>query len=217
MAESGGSGSTTDEARQRSQEVAQQGQQKASEYTEEGRQRAKSQINARKEQAAGQLDGVVSALRRTGEQLREQDQGSIGQYADRAADGAEQFSGFLRDRDADQLIGEVEDFARQRPVVFLGGAFVVGLLGARFLKSSAGQSDVPGGSSGGNGDEPREIEGGSRTIEGESSYGEGSYEDIRAGAGDAPEYNVPTYEPRSYEAEDSEGETRVRRRVGPEE
>jgi hypothetical protein len=73
--------------------------------------------------------------------LREQDQDPIGQYADRAAEQVERFSGFLRERDADQLIGEAENLARRQPAVFLGGAFALGVLGARFLKaSSSGQA-----------------------------------------------------------------------------
>lgn len=126
---------------QRSKEVTRQGQQKASEYAEKGQEQAKSQIAQRKGEAAGQIEGIANALRQTGEQLHEQDQGSVGGYAEQAADRAERFSGYLRDRDADQLVGDVEDFARQRPAVFLGGAFLLGAAAARFLKSSAGQRE----------------------------------------------------------------------------
>ena len=122
-------------------EVARQGREKASEYAGKGREQAESQIATRKDQAAGQVEGVANALRRTGEQLHEQDQGSVGRYAEQAAEQAERFSDYLRDRDADQLLGDVEDFARERPAVFLGGAFLLGAAAARFLKSSAGQRE----------------------------------------------------------------------------
>lgn len=35
------------------------------------------------------------------------------------------------------LAREAQDLARRRPVLFIGSAFALGLLGARFLKSSA--------------------------------------------------------------------------------
>jgi hypothetical protein len=35
----------------------------------------------------------------------------------------------------------VEDFARRNPAVFLGGAFALGLVGARFIKSSGHRAE----------------------------------------------------------------------------
>jgi hypothetical protein len=40
-------------------------------------------------------------------------------------------------RDADELIGTMEDFARRQPVAFLGGAVAAGFGFARFMRSSA--------------------------------------------------------------------------------
>ena len=160
-------GSTKEQAKQQSREVAQRAQQQASEVAEQGSRRAKSQIATQKERAAGQLEGVAQALHQTGQQLREQDQGSMGRYADQAADQVERFSGFLRESDANELIGEAESLARSRPAVFLGGAFVLGVAAARFLKSSSSSSSSSGGAAGGG-----------------SSYGVGSYSAGR-GASDA--------------------------------
>lgn len=54
----------------------------------------------------------------------------------------------MRERDANELIGEAENLARSRPAVFLGGAFVLGVAAARFLKSSSsGQTGASGGGS----------------------------------------------------------------------
>ena len=102
--------------------------------------KAKGQISTQKERASGELQGIARALQSTGEQLREQDQDSIGQYADQAAEQVERFSNYLSEKDSEELINEVEDFARNRPAVFLGAAFLVGAAAARFLKSSAGQT-----------------------------------------------------------------------------
>lgn len=131
--------SSTNETSQSAREVAQQGQQKASEAAEQGRQKAEGQIAVQKERAADQLEGVSRALRHTGGQLREQDQASFGNYVEQAAGQTDRLSRFLHEKEADQLVGEVEGFARNKPAVFLGGAFALGALAARFVKSSAGQ------------------------------------------------------------------------------
>lgn len=140
MSENYGNGGSGGSAQQRSQEVAQQGQQKASEYAEQGREKAKGQISTQKERASGELQGIAQALQSTGEQLREQDQDSIGRYADQAAEQVERLSNYLSKKDSEELISEVEDFARNRPAVFMGGAFILGAAAARFLRSSAGQT-----------------------------------------------------------------------------
>lgn len=126
------------QARQQSREVARQTQEQASYYAGELRQRVEEQIDTRKEWASGELSGISKALRQTGSQLKEQDQDSVGQYADHAAGQTDRLSEYLHDKNAHQLIGEVEDFARSRPSVFLGGAVVLGAAAARFLKSSSG-------------------------------------------------------------------------------
>jgi hypothetical protein len=54
-----------------------------------------------------------------------------------AADQMRHFSDQLRQKDVRELLSDVERFAQRQPTVFLGGAFALGLLGARFLKSSS--------------------------------------------------------------------------------
>lgn len=132
------------QAKQQGKEVARQGQEQASYYAGEARQRIEEQIDTQKERASAELSGVSKALRQTGSQLREQDQDSIGKYAEQAAGQTDRLSEYLHDHQSDQLIGEVENFARSRPSVFLGGAFVVGIAAARFLKSSSGGSGGSG-------------------------------------------------------------------------
>ena len=128
------------EASEKASEYAEQGQEKAAEAAEQGREKAKGQISTQKERASGELQGIARALKSTGEQLREEDQDSIGRYADQASKQVERLSNYLSEKDSEELINDVEDFARNRPAVFLGAAFVVGAAAARFLKSSAGQT-----------------------------------------------------------------------------
>jgi hypothetical protein len=49
---------------------------------------------------------------------------------------AEQAADYLRRADGELLRQDVERLARRQPALVLGSAFVAGLIGARFLKSS---------------------------------------------------------------------------------
>jgi len=117
-------GQIKDEAQQRIGAVASQAQDQI-----------KSRIATQKDSAAESLSGVAQALRQTGSQLRAQDQtGAIG-LLDEAASQVERLSSYLQHNDLNRLVGDLESFARRQPALFLGGAFLVGLVGARFLKS----------------------------------------------------------------------------------
>ena len=53
-----------------------------------------------------------------------------------AAEKAEEFSTYLAEKNIDELLFDFENFARRKPEIFLGTAFVGGLLLGRFIKSS---------------------------------------------------------------------------------
>jgi len=112
-----------------------------------------SSFDVQKGKVAAGLGSVARALRAGGDQLRAQDaEASIPGYVASAASQVERLSGYLKSTDAKAIVGNVEDFARRQPALFIGGAFFLGILGARFLKSSgesiAGRS-VAGRSAGG--------------------------------------------------------------------
>ena len=70
-------------------------------------------------------------------------------YVDSAADQVERLAGALEERDILQLIDDAGRFARREPGLFLAAAFALGLVGTRFLRSSAqseGQSSWSSGS-----------------------------------------------------------------------
>jgi hypothetical protein len=109
--------------------------------TEWDNQRGGEQIRSRladqKHQVSQRMVPVQTALRETAQQLRKQDQTTMGGYADRAADRVERVSGYVRETDVDQMVDEARGFARRRPAIFLGSAATLGFLVARFLKSSS--------------------------------------------------------------------------------
>lgn len=123
-------------AQQQAAQVKDQVQQKAGEVKDQVAGQAANQLENQKEQATGGIGSMAQAFRQTGRHLREQDQGAVAGYADRAAEQIEHVAGYLRERDMRDLAGDVERFARREPALFLGGAFALGLFAARFLKSS---------------------------------------------------------------------------------
>lgn len=96
-----------------------------------------TRLESGKGRAAEGIGSLAQALRQTSQQLRDQNQTGVTQYLDMAADQVEQFSGYLQSRDVGQIIDQVEDIARRQPALFLGAAFALGVVGARFLKSSS--------------------------------------------------------------------------------
>jgi len=108
------------------------------------RERATAQLTDQKEKATESLGSVAQAVRQTTQQLRDQQQGVMAEYVEKAADQLDRFSNNLRNKDVKDLIGDAERFARRQPALFVGAAFAVGVIGARFLKSSSNQGDSSG-------------------------------------------------------------------------
>jgi len=129
-----------DQAQQKTGEVIDQAKAKTGEVVGQVQQQAKSQLSIQKDRAAEGLGSVSQALRQTGDQLRQGDNAPVAQYTDKVAEQVDRVSTFLRERDINQIVNEVEHYARRQPAVFLGGAFALGLLAARFLKSSGQQA-----------------------------------------------------------------------------
>lgn len=101
---------------------------------------AMSRLDEQKSHAAGELSSVAEALRKTGVGLLDNNPGVVAnyasQYTETAAQQVEKISGFLKDKDINQIVVEVEDFARREPGLFIAGAFLLGLASARFLRAT---------------------------------------------------------------------------------
>jgi len=81
---------------------------------------------------------VADALRQTGDKLRGDNAGgAVEGYISSAANQVDRFSSYVRSTSVRDMVNNVERFARRQPTLFVGGAFMLGLIGARFLKSSA--------------------------------------------------------------------------------
>lgn len=95
------------------------------------------QADRGREMAAEGIDKVAQTVRRLSTDMQT-DQPRIASAASTAADQAEKVAQYLRETDARQIIGNVEDVARRQPLIFLGGAFLLGMAASRFIKAAGG-------------------------------------------------------------------------------
>jgi hypothetical protein len=90
----------------------------------------------KKTAAAETIGTVAEALRGAAHTLEEKKVRALGTYAECAAEQLDKVARYLREKDFPSLTRDTETFARRHPEVFLGGAFMAGMLAARLLKSS---------------------------------------------------------------------------------
>lgn len=103
---------------------------------QQARERAGSSLGESKGQLADQFGSIAEALRRTTEHLRGEDQQRIAGFTETAARQVDQVASYLRSKDARAMRNDLESLARRQPALVIGTALVLGLVGARFLKSS---------------------------------------------------------------------------------
>jgi len=123
-------------AREQIREVKDQVVGQAKTTLQQARDRASSSLGESKTQVANQFGTVAEALRRTTEHLRAEDQQRIAGLTETVARQIDQVANYLRNKDARAMRGDLENLARRQPALVLGSALVLGLIGARFLKSS---------------------------------------------------------------------------------
>jgi hypothetical protein len=101
------------------------------------KQRANAQIDSQKSKATDTLGVIANAVRGTTGQLRNEQHDMLAQYIEGAANQLDRMSAALRNKDLTTLVDDARRLARRQPALFIGGSLAVGLLAARFLKSSA--------------------------------------------------------------------------------
>jgi ElaB/YqjD/DUF883 family membrane-anchored ribosome-binding protein len=125
---------TVENTTQRAREAASEAQQKVG-------QQLKSSVDSGKVKAADTLDILAQTLSQSGQQLRSDNNlGAASQYVDRAGDQLRRASDYLRNTNVDEIVRNTEEFARRQPAIFIGGAFALGILAARFIKASQAPS-----------------------------------------------------------------------------
>lgn len=102
----------------------------------QARDSASSSLDQSRNRAADSIDSIAGAVRGTGDRLRSDNQTTAANLTDSLADQVERLSSYLRTRDLTSVRDDLEQFARQQPTLAIGVALAVGMLGARFIKSS---------------------------------------------------------------------------------
>lgn len=97
------------------------------------------------ETAAEGISHIAESIRKVGADMQES-QPQIAGVADTAAEQAERLATYLQQTDAREVIRTVEGVARRQPLVFLGGAFLLGLAASRLIKAGAGSTNQAHGS-----------------------------------------------------------------------
>jgi hypothetical protein len=131
------SGGIKEQAREKTSQMMHEAKEKAGEYTEQAREKVSEQLASQKDRVSESLGNISHALRRTGDNMRAEDENGLAKYLDKAAEQVDHFSDYLRNRTIGDLFDEAERFARREPGLFFGGALLLGAAGARFLKSSS--------------------------------------------------------------------------------
>ncbi len=103
----------------------------------EAKKATESQIKSQKEKVVDGLGGVAHALRQATSARNEPVIDSIRPYVAKAADQVDRAAMYMQDRSLRDVAGDLEGLARRDPALFLGGSFVLGLVGGRFLRSKA--------------------------------------------------------------------------------
>ena len=99
--------------------------------------RVRDALNTSSTQAADKITPYAETFRRAGNHLESQGSPGGGKAVARAADQVQQVSDYLRRSDADRFLGDIESFARRRPWAAGGIGFLLGFMGARFVKASS--------------------------------------------------------------------------------
>ena len=126
-----------DQAKEKAGQAGAAAQEKAQQAAGQAKGRLREQVDERSTQAGEQLSSTAGDVRTVGEELRKQGKDKPAQLADQAAQRVERFGGYLKDSDADGILGDLEDLGRKQPWAVAAGGLALGFVASRFLKASS--------------------------------------------------------------------------------
>ena len=145
-------GTTTDQARDKAQEVGAQAKEQAQEARVQARSRVRDEVDRRSTEAGHQAGSAAQALRDASTRLRDDGNEPVARGFEQVADRVERAGGWLRDADGDSILRDAEDFGRRNSLAVIAGGLAIGFAASRLLKASSrsryesdgGASSVPG-------------------------------------------------------------------------
>ena len=121
-----GPSSTTEQAKEKAQEGAQQ-----------AKRGVRDQVDQRSTEAGERVSSMAGDTRSVAEELRNQGKDQPAKLAEQAAQRAESLGDYLQRSDGDTILRDVEDFGRQQPWAVIAGGLALGFAASRFLKASS--------------------------------------------------------------------------------
>jgi hypothetical protein len=104
---------------------------------------ATSLFEEQRRRAAGEIAALGEVLRHSAQSIDRTAGPTVAQYTEEAGRQISEFADTLRTRSLGQMAGDVENFARRWPAVFVAAAAGIGVLAGRFLISSAARPATP--------------------------------------------------------------------------
>ena len=112
-----------------------------SELIDAVRDSANSLFEEQRDRAASEIASFGEVLRRSVSSLDQAGGTTVARYTEDAAHQISDFADTLRHRSFTELSGDVEEFARRWPMLFMAAAVGVGIAAGRFMVSSAARPD----------------------------------------------------------------------------
>jgi hypothetical protein len=134
-----GGDSRTDQAADTAQQAAEQVKETAQQATQQARGRVRDEVDRRSTDAGQQASSVADAFRHSAQQLRQDGKDGVAKPIEQVADRVQGAGSWLERSSGDEILGDVEEFARRRPLAVLAGGAVLGFALSRLLKASSTQ------------------------------------------------------------------------------
>jgi ElaB/YqjD/DUF883 family membrane-anchored ribosome-binding protein len=151
----GQAGGSTEQAKERAKQTAEQAKGQAKEVAADAKQQARSVVQSAGQQTRGLVAGVgeqvstevesqkgrlAQMLRELGDELdqaagrTEDGNGRVAMFASEAATRSREASSWLESHQARDLVDSVSGFARRRPMAFIAGSLVAGMVVGRLTR-----------------------------------------------------------------------------------
>jgi ElaB/YqjD/DUF883 family membrane-anchored ribosome-binding protein len=134
-------GTETESVADTAKNLLDQAKDTAGQAYEAATEKAATKLDEKKSDLSGGLASVADTVRTVGRNLKSGDAqnaitGTTAKYTDAAAQKLDQVANYFERRNAREMVRDLEGYARQNPAMFIAAAAALGLLAARFLKST---------------------------------------------------------------------------------
>ena len=126
-----------DQIQSKADELSSRAEDKAGEVGDKVQGKASELGDAAQQKTDAGMDKAASGLGSAADALREQGNqqgGTVGGFATTVADKLDGASGYLRDKDSDQIVTDLEELVRRKPMESLLAAAGIGLLLSRIVR-----------------------------------------------------------------------------------